>query len=67
MNTDEKQVVLSRLETMPSSMILFVGDIGYNKEELIRHVEREDRVGEFIVLAHMNYLRSFKKANRFGE
>ena len=65
--SDEIKIVLNRLENMPATLKVFVGE-GYpalNKYELIKHVESGDELGELIVQAHMLYLQSFKKKSRF--
>lgn len=60
-NTDEIKITISRLQCMPEDMRVCFSSGCYGRDELIRHVEAEDDVGETIVNAHMGYLRSFKE------
>ena len=67
-SADEIQLVLNRIQNMPSNLKLVIGN-GYSpltKQQLIEHVKNNDEVGELIISAHMLYLRSFKEKNRFG-
>lgn len=66
-NEDEIRIVLNRLEHMPANLRVSIGGEGsLDKAELIEHVKKCDETGELIVKAHMEYLRSFKKYDRFG-
>ncbi|MDD5163144.1 MAG: hypothetical protein PHD95_02970 [Candidatus ainarchaeum sp.] len=57
-----KQLVIARLETMPSTMKVSLGDRGvFNKEELIAEIQKNSDIGEKIIEVHLNYLRSFSK------
>ncbi len=60
---DEKQIVLARLETMPSNMSLSIGGVGgsLSKWDLIEHVKKEDELGKLVVDVYMAGLRSFKE------
>jgi hypothetical protein len=47
---------------MPSNIRLSLGKFGtFDRKMLISEVETESEVGEIVVTAHMNYLRSFKQ------
>ncbi len=60
--SDEKQIVLARLETMPSNMSLSIGGAGsLSKWDLIEHVKKEDELGKLVVGVYMAGLRSFKE------
>jgi len=57
-----KRLVIARLDAMPNSMKISIGNEGtLNKEELIKHVNRGDELGRMIIEIHMNHLRSYKK------
>ena len=59
--SDEIQLVLARLQTMPSDMVVSIGGAdGLKKEDMMYHVENSDETGQLIVDVYMNYLRSFK-------
>jgi len=62
MMLEEKKIILARLVTMPSNIRLSLGKFGtFDRKMLISEVEKESEVGEIVVTAHMNYLRSFKQ------
>jgi hypothetical protein len=59
---EEKKIVLVRLATMPLDMELSLGDVGsFDRDQLIREVENETKVGDLVITVYMNYLRSFKQ------
>ena len=59
---DEWKIVKARIEAMPANLKLSIGGIGsFSKQDLIKHIEDKDQIGELLVRAHFNYLRSFKK------
>lgn len=62
-NEEIKKIVLTRLKSMPHQMRVSIGGKGgLGKRELIKHVENEDELGKLIIKAHIENLRSFKKA-----
>ncbi|MDP4012915.1 MAG: hypothetical protein Q8R00_04905 [Candidatus Nanoarchaeia archaeon] len=57
-----KQLVLVRLETLPSDKKISIGYYGdFEKADLINHVEKEDEVGKKIIEIEIEFLRNFKK------
>ena len=59
---EEKELVIARLQTMPSTLRLSIGGEGtFDKERLIEEVEKETKMGEFIVSVYMDNIRSFSK------
>lgn len=61
-NEDIKNLIISRLEMLPSDFSLSLGSDGsFNKKELITHVENEDEIGEKVVEIQMEYLRMLKE------
>ncbi|MDP3640676.1 MAG: hypothetical protein Q8R53_05785 [Nanoarchaeota archaeon] len=59
-----KKIVLWRLETIPPHFKLSIGNEGtFTKEELKRHVEKEDNIG--VIFAKMQL--KFMKALASGE
>lgn len=59
---DEWKIVKARIEAMPAHLKLSIGGIGsFTKQDLIRHLNEKDQIGQLLVQAHLNYLRSFKK------
>ena len=59
---DIKQLVILRLETLPSDKKISIGSYGdFRKEELIVHVEKEDEIGKKMVEIEIGFLRALKK------
>lgn len=59
---DEREIVLARLETMPPGLKMSIGKEGtFNKWQLMKEVEKDTDLGEFIVEVYMDNLRAFKK------
>lgn len=64
MTLDEeyKEIVIARLETLPSNKKISIGSSGeFTKEELIESVKREDELGKKMVQIEMEFLQSLKK------
>ena len=54
-----KKLVIARIQTMPPTMKLSIGDRGsFSRDDLIAHVEKNDEIGKKIVEMHLNYLRA---------
>jgi hypothetical protein len=63
---DIKKIVIARLETLPSNQKISIGSSGeygkeYSKEELIKHIEKGDAIGEKIEEIQMEFLQSLKE------
>ena len=55
-------IVKARVSSMSSNLRLSIGGAGtLSKEELIKHVEKRDEIGQLLIRAHQNYIRSFKQ------
>jgi len=60
-NQNIKDLVLMRLETMPKTIKIVLGfDKELNREDLINHVKKEDKLGKLIIEMQLKYLRSLK-------
>ncbi len=56
-----KKLVILRLEAMPSNIKVALGSgEQLSREELIRHVKTEDKLGKMIIQMQLDYLRSMK-------
>lgn len=56
-----RKLVLARLKIMSSDTIKCIGAEGsFDRDELIAHVERGDKVGKTIEQIEMEWLRAFK-------
>lgn len=59
---DIKELVIARLEILPSNKKISIGSDGqFTKEELISRVQEEDSVGQKIIDVQMEFLRSLKE------
>ena len=56
------ELVRARVASMSSNLRLSIGGEGtLTKEKLIEHIDKRDDVGEILLRAHENYIRSFKQ------
>lgn len=56
-----KELVLARLETLPSNKKISIGSSGeFSKDELIAHVKKGDPVGKKIIDIELSFLRALK-------
>jgi len=59
---DVKELVLIRMETLPSHKKISIGSYGeFSKEELIQHIKDDDEIGKKMVQVEMEFLRALKK------
>ena len=59
---DMKNLVIIRLETLPTDKKVSIGPYGeFDKEELINHVKKEDNVGRKIIKIELEFLRALKR------
>ncbi|MBI3443519.1 hypothetical protein HY008_02525 [Candidatus Woesebacteria bacterium] len=62
--TDEeiRKLVIERLKTFPSDKKVSIGADGdFTKDELIRHVDEQDKIGKKIIEIQLAYLQSLKE------
>lgn len=65
---DVKQLVIERLGTLPPDKEISIGaDGSLNRDELIEHVEKGDRIGKKMMEIEMTFLRSLKEGLLYGE
>jgi len=58
---DVKQLVIERLRRIPAGKKISIGAYGdFTGDELIKLVEKNDRVGDKIIEMQLEYLRSLK-------
>jgi len=62
-NDDIKNLVVERLKAFPVDKRLLVGGSSQSlgKEDLIKHVKKQSKIGQKVIDIQLNYLRSFKK------
>ena len=56
-----KELVIIRLETMPSDKRISMQSGEFSKEELIEHVKKDDKIGKKIIEVEVEFLRALKK------
>ena len=58
---DDWEVAKHRVEAMPSHIKLAIGRSGsLSKDDIIKHIEKRDAIGERVVTMQINYLKFFK-------
>ena len=64
---DNIELVIARLETMPESLIMHIGNNpeGYDKYSLIEHVKKQDKLGKIIVEMQMGYIQALIKGELY--
>lgn len=63
-----RKLVIERLKTFPLGKKVSIGSEGsFDKEELINHIEKQDKIGEKIVEIQLNYLQALKEGELLGE
>jgi hypothetical protein len=56
------ELVKAKFERMPPNLRLVIGGIGsLKKEEILKHIEKRDEVGEFLVRMEIEYLKLIKE------
>lgn len=63
-NQEMKEVVIMRIESMPSNLKLSIGNSqSLTKEEMIKHVRDEDFTGKQIINSHISFMRAIAKGD----
>ena len=58
-NEDIKELVIARLDIMPSNYQLSIGNKGtFTKNQLIDHVKQEDEIGKQVVKMQINFINA---------
>ncbi len=61
LDEDVKNLMIERLKVLSSDTMFTIGSGGsYSRDDLIKHVEAEDEIGEFFTEMQMDWLKSFK-------
>jgi len=57
-----KDTVIARLKTLPSDQKISIGAEGeFTRDEIIDHVERQDRIGKKFIEIELEFLRALKE------
>ena len=60
-NEEIKRLVIARLQTIPSSKKISIGNKGsFDVNELISHVKENDAIGQTVIKIQMDFLQSLK-------
>ncbi len=63
-----KDLVIARLEIMPSNMKVSIGSYGaFSKNDLKKHVEEEDEIGKKVIEVQMAFLRAIKEGKLYPQ
>lgn len=63
---DLKKIVLARIQAMPDTLRISVGSKDFSKEDLIKHVEKEDEIGEQMISIELEYLQDLASGAIYG-
>ena len=61
-NAEIRELVMARLSTFPSNKKICIGNYGeLTREDMIKHVSKEDEIGKIIIEIELAYLRALKQ------
>ena len=61
-NAEIRELVMARLSTFPSDKKICIGKYGeFTREDMIKHVSKEDEIGKKIIEIELAYLRALKQ------
>ena len=62
---DTEELVLTRLAVFPEGKKISIGSLGdFTKEEIIKHVQDKDEVGQKMIEIDLKYLQSMKEISK---
>jgi len=65
---DLKDLVIERLDVLPSDKKISIGSVGeFTKDELIERVKQGDEIGQKIVEIELSFLRALKEGTLLEE
>ncbi|NCT00249.1 hypothetical protein GW765_04730 [Candidatus Parcubacteria bacterium] len=65
---DLKNLVIERLDVLPSDKKISIGSVGeFTKDELIERVKQGDEIGQKIVEIELSFLRALKEGTLLEE
>lgn len=53
-----KKIALARVQVMPTNLNVSIGSETMNKTELIKHINKEDKIGENLMLIELEFLQA---------
>ena len=61
-NAEIRELVMARLSTLPSNKKISIGKYGeLTRDDMIKHVSKEDEIGKKIIEIELAYLRALKQ------
>ncbi len=61
-NEELKEVVIMRIEAIPSNLRLSIGsEESLNKEQMIEHVRKGDETGKQIINSHLSFMKAIAR------
>lgn len=65
---DIRNLVIERIKVLPSGKRISVGrDVSYSRDEIVDHINSKDKIGQTIIQAQIEFLRSMKTGVLFDE
>lgn len=61
-----KEIVLARLNVMPSDVTVSIGDNSLDKQKLTKHVESEDEIGKQMMEMELEFLQDLASGAIYG-
>lgn len=66
-NKEVKNLVKARLSVLPKDVMISIGaDGSFNRDELIDHVEKGDKIGRKMIKMNMEFLQALKEGVLYG-
>ncbi len=62
LSEEMKELVIARLDTLPSGKKISIGNYGeFTKDEIIQHIRKGDSVGNKMIEIEMEFIRAIKE------
>jgi hypothetical protein len=62
-----KQITIARVKTISNEARISLGSEDYSSEELIKHIEKDDEIGEELIRMNWQYLKDLASGAIYGE
>lgn len=66
-STDARRLVEERIKAAPKELKVSIGDADYSIEEMLKHVQEEDTIGQQIVETQLSFLRAVAKGDVYRD
>ena len=61
-----KKIALARIRVMPDNLNISIGGTSLNKNQVIKHIDQEDEIGEQLMLVELNFLQDLASGAIYG-